>query len=1362
MKRRSTNHSRRASALPLLGVWLGLTLGLGASPASAALAVDKTVSTHQTEAATTISTPAFSTSAPGELLLAFVASDGPAGAGSQTISGVSGGGLTWRLRRRANGQAGTAEVWSASAPAVLSNTTVTATRGTGSYVGSIVVVALSGADRIADGATAAASAAVGAPSATLTATRAGSMVWGVGEDWDRAAGRTAGTGQTEVDEFLAPSGDTMWVQRQDATTPLAGTAVTLNDTAPTNDRWNLAAIEVLPEEGAPPDTTPPSVAVTAPTAGAAVSGSVVELSADASDASGISGVQFLLDEKPVGAEDTTPPYGLSWDSTTALDGPHAIAALARDGAGNAATSTPVSVTVENDGGEGERGPLALDTTVSAHQTSGGSTISAGGLSTAAPDEVLLAFVASDGPNASGAQSITAVDGGGLSWVLRRRANEQAGTAEIWQATAPAKLANATITATRASGGYQGEITVAAFGGADTAATGATAAGSASGGAPSVSLTTTRAGSWVWGVGDDWDAAAGRTVGSGQTLVDQFLSPSGDTFWAQRRSATTPAAGTTVTIDDAAPTGDRWNLAAVEVRAAPGGEGEEPPADTTPPAVSLTAPVDGETLTGTTQLTATASDASGISGVQFLLDGKPVGAEDTTAPYGLTWDSTTASDGSHAIAARARDGAGNQATSAPPATVTVANGSGTEASEVGQWGPLIPLPAVAIHSALLPSGRILFWQGDFAKGGQQYVLDPDTGAVTQVPDAAADLFCAGQAVLADGRVLVVGGTSTSGGIGVPDITAFDWHDEVWETLAPMSYPRWYATGTTLADGKVLVTSGDDKGENDVVPIPELYTPSTNSWQSLTAASHSMPIYPFIYQLPDGRIAHLGGSEVPTQSEVLDLSTNQWTTIDSRVIDGGSIANYAPGLFIKAGSAADDGFSGNSVKTVYTLDMAASGATWQPTSSMKYARSFLNLTNLPDGTVLATGGGTDKSGFVDANAVLQAEDWNPTSGAWTTYAAMSAPRLYHSVAVLLPDGRVYVAGGGGDPGVTDQRSAQIFSPPYLFKGPRPTISSAPAAPEYGATEFVGTPDAESIARVSLIRTGSVTHAFDENARATSLGFTQAAGGIDVQMPSNRNNVPPGYYMLFIVNGEGVPSVASFVRFPAPYEGAGEEEEEEEGEPGPLALDTTVSAHQTSGGSTISAGGLSTAAPDEVLLAFVASDGPNASGAQSITAVDGGGLSWVLRRRANEQAGTAEIWQATAPAKLANATITATRASGGYQGEITVAAFGGADTTATGATAAGSASGGAPSVSLTTTRAGSWVWGVGDDWDAAAGRTVGSGQTLVDQFLSPSGDTFWAQRRSATTPAAGTTVTIDDAAPTGDRWNLAAVEVRAASVP
>ena len=170
---------------------------------------------------------------------------------------------------------------------------------------------------------------------------------------------------------------------------------------------------------------------------------------------------------------------------------------------------------------------------------------------------------------------------------------------------------------------------------------------------------------------------------------------------------------------------------------------------------------------------------------------------------------------------------------------------------------------------------------------------------------------------------------------------------------MNFARWYATGTTLCDGKVLVTSGYDKIRDDIVNVPELYSPDTNTWQSLTAASHSMPIYPFIYQLPDGRIAHLGGSEVATASEVLDLSTNQWTTIDSRVIDGGSIANYAPGQVHQGRVGGRRRLLGELAQHRLHAEHEPPGATWQPTANMAFPRSFLNLTNLPDGTVLATG-------------------------------------------------------------------------------------------------------------------------------------------------------------------------------------------------------------------------------------------------------------------------------------------------------------------------------------------------------------------------------------------------------------------------
>jgi hypothetical protein len=209
---------------------------------------------------------------------------------------------------------------------------------------------------------------------------------------------------------------------------------------------------------------------------------------------------------------------------------------------------------------------------------------------------------------------------------------------------------------------------------------------------------------------------------------------------------------------------------------------------------------------------------------------------------------------------------------------------------------------------------------------------------------------------------------------------------------------------------------------------------------------------------------------------------------------------------------------------------------------------------------------------------------------------------------------------------------------------------------------------------------------------------------------------------------------------------------------AAKNAVTTRQSATAASIAAPALTTAQPGELLVAFLASDGPNAAGAQTFRSVTGGGLTWTMRQRANAQAGTAEIWTAVAAAKLTNVVVTATRSGSSAQGAITVAAFTGADTSVAPPGASANASTGAPTVAVTTTRAGSWVWGVGDDWDRATARTVGGGQAMVDEFLAPAGDTFWVQRQGAVTPASGTRVTINDTAPITDRWNLAAIEVRA----
>ena len=233
-------------------------------------------------------------------------------------------------------------------------------------------------------------------------------------------------------------------------------------------------------------------------------------------------------------------------------------------------------------------------------------------------------------------------------------------------------------------------------------------------------------------------------------------------------------------------------------------------------------------------------------------------------------------------------------------------------------------------------------------------------------------------------------------------------------------------------------------------------------------------------------------------------------------------YAPGKILVMGGGDPP------TNTAEVIDLNQSSPTWRAVQSMAFARRQLNATLLPDGNVLVTGG-TSSPGFNDpAGAVHAAELWNPTTEQWTTLASSSGiPRVYHSTAVLLPDGRVLSMGGNG------YLQTEIYSPPYLFKGTRPTITSAPTSVVYGQSFFVETPDAAAISKVTMLRLSSVTHAFNMSQHISTLSFSQAAGGLNVVAPSGAavaspaTVAPPGHYLLFILNGSGVPSVGRIVQ-------------------------------------------------------------------------------------------------------------------------------------------------------------------------------------------------------------------------------------------
>ena len=451
-------------------------------------------------------------------------------------------------------------------------------------------------------------------------------------------------------------------------------------------------------------------------------------------------------------------------------------------------------------------------------------------------------------------------------------------------------------------------------------------------------------------------------------------------------------------------------------------------------------------------------------------------------------------------------------------------------QVGQWSGPFDWPIVAVHMALLPTGRVLASDGQFA-GQDARVWDPSTSSFSSVPPSA-NIFCNGAAGLPDGRILVAGG-HISDHVGLHATNLFDSLSQTWSVAPGMAFARWYPTVTALPDGRVLVTGGETNCSGCNATIPEVYDPTTNSWTSLNGASLNIPYYPHMFVLPDGRVLNTSTSKLPVPTRVLNVQTQSWTTVDASSPDGGSAVMYRPGKILKTGTSNDPSpTSTPSSATAYVLDMTQASPAWTQISSMNFARSYHTLVLLPDGNVLVTNGNQTRNYIDGSTAALQAELWSPSSQTFTLLANMLTPRLYHSTALLLPDGRVLVAGGGrtsDTPGSNpqDTLSAEIYSPPYLFKGVRPVISAAPATIQYGTNFSVTTPDAPQIASAALVRLGAVTHAFDQNQRYVPLTFQQATGGLTVQSPSSANLAPPGYYMLFIVNSTGVPSVASIVK-------------------------------------------------------------------------------------------------------------------------------------------------------------------------------------------------------------------------------------------
>ena len=443
----------------------------------------------------------------------------------------------------------------------------------------------------------------------------------------------------------------------------------------------------------------------------------------------------------------------------------------------------------------------------------------------------------------------------------------------------------------------------------------------------------------------------------------------------------------------------------------------------------------------------------------------------------------------------------------------------------------------VHIASLSNGKIAVWDGFDAALNSERVWDPATGTFDPVP-SGRNLFCAGHLTLPDGRLFIAGG-HIEANVGLKDTHIYNPNTRTWFRGTDMARGRWYPTATTLPDGRILVVSGDNitlnaPGQptplkNAADTLPEIYDVQTNTWTPLPAGQRRMPLYPFMFVLPDGRVVDAGPD---LQTRTLNTATGQWTNVATSTVDGHSAVMYRPGKILKSGTWADVDYPGiAATNRAQTIDFNQASPQWQDTGSMHNGRSYHTLTVLPDGNVLATGGMSESDGIDHSKAVFPAEIWNPDTGMWTEMAANQRPRQYHSSALLLPDGRVLLAGGGAFAGAQNEANAEIYSPPYLFKGPRPTITTAPSSINFGQSFNVQTPDAASIDKVSLVRMGSVTHNFDMDQRFQNISFTAGSGNLNVTAPSNINNAPPGWYYLFAVNANGVPSTGWIVQIKPP---------------------------------------------------------------------------------------------------------------------------------------------------------------------------------------------------------------------------------------
>jgi len=443
------------------------------------------------------------------------------------------------------------------------------------------------------------------------------------------------------------------------------------------------------------------------------------------------------------------------------------------------------------------------------------------------------------------------------------------------------------------------------------------------------------------------------------------------------------------------------------------------------------------------------------------------------------------------------------------------------SRDGQWASPFSLPLIAIHAALLPTGNVLLFSAEHGVPGiHGWVLNPTTLGLTNVPPPPPwNPDCAGHSFLPDGRLLVAGGTLSFGPLTGTN-KAFTFHPwfQQWTPIEDMRGGRWYPTNVTLADGSIVTMAGLSSVPGVRNPDIERWNPvGTSNWELL--GRKTLPYYPLLHLLPGGEIFMAGPASL---AERFDPISRTWTPVAST----GAPGRYeAPSVLLPPTLnrvMVIGGYpgSGEPTDSAEIIDLDTQFPAWRYTTTMGFRRFEHNAVVLPDGQVLVVGGRSHNSN-TNPSPVLVPEIFDPTTERWLQVAPHTIPRRYHSTALLLPDGRVLVAGGDYQP------TGEIYSPPYLFRGPRPQIIQAPDAILLGASFNLAFSSPTATSTVALLALSTVTHSVAMGERYVRLGQFTGGGPITVPAPSDGRVAPPGYYMLFVVDASGVPSISRIVR-------------------------------------------------------------------------------------------------------------------------------------------------------------------------------------------------------------------------------------------